>query len=257
MKGATPMPQVISGQIYVNKIKPIIFVLEKQISMEKQSFFQDLLKMLISKYEKMNAIDVDYKFYFLSPAIDCEAYSDHLLYACDVEENNQIDTWIKRNRISIDHIVDDLSGCLSRRKLLASDAGFLVPNIYLFVDGNSKYYASQNVIDDISNSKWLKISRKRVISLGVPDQTTIDTLSKFCGSSNNIMIVEKIDEVQKMKKIILEALIEDITPIAGLISECEDNTFLEHVKNIEDIVHVDPIVSYEDDDCWTGDDSWN
>ena len=65
------MPQVISGQIYVNKIKPIIFVLEKQISIEKQSFFQDLLKMIIGKYEKMNAIDVDYKFYFLSPAIDC------------------------------------------------------------------------------------------------------------------------------------------------------------------------------------------
>lgn len=252
------MPQVISGQIYVNKIKPIIFVLEKQISIEKQSFFQDLLKMIIGKYEKMNAIDVDYKFYFLSPAIDCGVYSDHLLYACDVEENDQIDMWIKTNRISIDHIIDDLSSRLSRRKLLASDAGCLVPSIYLFVDGNSKYYTTQNIIDDISNSKWLKISRKRVISLGVPDQATIDTLSKFCGSSNNIMIVERIDEAQQMKKTILEALIEDITPIAGLISEGEDNTFLERVKNIEEIVHVDPIVNYEkDDDCWTGDDSWN
>lgn len=241
------MPE-LSGAIIVKKIKPVVFLIEKTMDPDKSRFIKILLDQIKEIYSEYNDFDYEYQFAFLSFATQTLIHGDRFMDISDVFPSDILN----KTQVDVSDFLSVINSGLSRKKMLRTDGSFLVPNIYLLADGNSKYINTEYLQTIIGENKWFKVAKRRVISLGEPSEGNFDFFSQFAVDSGDfITIVEDKLSNNSFIETIAASIFEDLKCVAGLIQDCHKlRDFFD--ETYENIVYVDPV----DEDDWGSDDDW-
>lgn len=221
---------------FTRKIIPFVFLVDPTLSAKKYCFFKQIVQRFADKVSENDCWDAEVRILVFRIPVRL-VNSSGLVPTGDYYEHMLLDAG---NRIDTEQLMEELKNKLLRSSLLVSETGLCLPYIYLLADGRSMFNQPETITKACSKNKWLKLSKKRVISVGEPDKESKEYFKTFASSINNVWVCDEI---------LSDTLCESITD--AFLGELEYNVssgykedepyFLKFLGREDMLVSVDPV----------------
>ncbi len=153
--------------------------------------------------------------------------------------------------VDLTNVLFHLNEDMSRKTMMNSETGYMIPWVLLVVDGSKKYCGHEQLECNMEN-KWFARARRIVITLNDISDDSTNVIFKFASHSESIIT---FDNQKHVKKLLLQLMVY-VSITGSMIAPRSLTNFFNGGQDFEndDIVTVDPI---DNGDAWDDEWDWN
>ena len=186
------MPIIEPVSIDMNKILPIIFIIDASVEMQGERIEYinktlDNLAVLLSD-EKIVPVEVDIKIGIVKSATDAEWITNGIVSLSDFK----VDTFHACGESNLGLALEVLSDRMTSRDVLSDSTGYYAP-ILVFVNGTRITDDYKRGFSYAQQNKWFKAATK--IGLKIGEDADLDALIYVTGTQEAVIGIDFIEEI--------------------------------------------------------------